>query len=141
MKNKKVINAFFPRNRRGQEGMSITAVIGIILGIVVLVVLVLGFTIGWNKFLPFIFSSNNVENIKTTCSTACATNNEYDYCTLNRTLKAEDLPKIDGKVPKSVKGSCNSFVTNTAYTQYGIERCPQLENEATCQSPSVPSAS
>ena len=111
-------NNFFPKNRRGQE-LSTNAIIMIVIGIIVLVVLVLGFTIGWGKLFPFI-SSNNVENIKTTCSTACATNNMYDYCSLARTLKADDLP--DGKTT----GNCTWFSNNSAYTPYGIEECPGL---------------
>jgi hypothetical protein len=105
-------------NKRGQE-LSTNAIIMIIIGIIVLVVLILGFTMGWNKLLPF-FSSNNVENIKTTCSTACATNNGYDYCSFVRTLKADDLP--DGKTT----GNCTWFSTNPTYTKYGIEACPGL---------------
>ena len=105
-------------NKRGQE-LSTNAIIMIVIGIIVLVVLVLGFTIGWGKLFPFI-SSNNVENIKTTCNTACATNNVYDYCSLVRTLKADDLP--DGKAT----GNCTWFATNTAYAPYGIEECPGL---------------
>ena len=105
-------------DKKGQE-LSTNAIIMIIIGIIVLVVLVLGFTIGWNKLFPFI-SSNNVENIKTTCSTACATNNVYDYCSLVRTLKADDLP--GGKTT----GNCTWFATDGRYTKYGIEECSGL---------------
>ena len=111
------------RNKRGQESSPTPAVIGIILGIVVLVVLVLGFTIGWNRFLPFI-NSNNVENIKTACSTACATVNVYDFCSAPKTLKADDLPSgTNGKVPKSVVGNCTFFSTDPLYTKYAISTC------------------
>ncbi|MCX6749428.1 MAG: hypothetical protein NTW17_01635 [Candidatus Pacearchaeota archaeon] len=105
-------------NKKGQE-LSTNAIIMIVIGIIVLVVLILGFTIGWGKLFPFI-SSNNVENIKTTCSTACATNNMYDYCSLERTLKADDLPG------KKTAGNCTWFATNADYTKYGIETCPGL---------------
>lgn len=124
MQNKKVNNAFFPRNRRGQE-LSTNAIIMIIIGIIVLVVLVLGFTIGWNRLLPFI-SSNNVENIKTGCSTACSTNNQYDYCSLSRTLKADDLPVENGVKPKEKAGTCFFFATETAYVKYGIAPCSTI---------------
>jgi len=115
------------RNKRGQESSPTPAVIGIILGIAVLVVLVLGLTIGWNRFLPFI-NSNNVENIKTACSTACATVNVYDFCSAPRTLKADDLPSgTDGKVPKSVVGNCTFFATNGDYSKYGIALCSGVD--------------
>ncbi len=103
------------------QGLSTNAIILIILGIIVLVVLVLGFTIGWNKILPF-FPSNNVENIKTTCNTACSTANTYDFCSLSRTLKASDLPKGG----KEFVGNCSFFSTEAAYLKYGIETCSSV---------------
>lgn len=109
---------FNMQNKRGQE-LSTNAIIMIIIGIIVLVVLVLGFTIGWNKLLPFVFSSNNVENIKTACSLACSTVNTYDFCSAPRTLKAEDLP---GGI-KEKEGNCNFFSSDRDYLKYGIEPC------------------
>jgi hypothetical protein len=108
-------------NKKGQE-LSTNAIVLIVIGIIVLVILILGFTIGWNKLLPF-FSTNNVENIKTTCSTACATNNLYDYCTLSRTLKADDLPNS----AKEFAGNCTFFATDSDYAKYGIENCNSID--------------
>jgi hypothetical protein len=105
-------------NKRGQ-GLSTNAIILIILGIIVLVILILGFTIGWNRLLPFV-QSNNVDNIKTTCSIACSTNNDFDFCSQNRTLKADGLPGGE------VTSNCNVFATDVAYDIYGIDPCPGL---------------
>ncbi|MEK6840707.1 MAG: hypothetical protein AABX79_02010 [Nanoarchaeota archaeon] len=131
MRNKKVNNAFFPRNRRGQEGMSTATIIGLIIGLVILVVVILGFTMGWDRVFPFFFSTNNVESIKTNCAAACATNNQYSYCTSPRTLKAEDLPAdADDKAQKSVTKTCYFFATTTTpddYSKYGIDECPSIE--------------
>lgn len=118
MNNKKVNNAFFPRNRRGQE-LSTNAIIMIIIGLVVLVVLILGFTLGWDRIFPFFFSSNNIETIKTNCGAACATGNVYNYCQLERKLKAEDLPK------EGINGTCQSF-SGSVYAKYGIDACPTI---------------
>ena len=112
-------------NTKGQ-GLSTNAIILIILGIVVLVILILGFTIGWSKILPF-FPSNNVENIKTTCGTACSTASTYDFCTLPRTLKASDLPAGG----KEFVGNCSFFSTDANYLKYGIETCSSV----TCPAP------
>ncbi len=121
MNNKKVNNAFFPRNRRGQE-LSTNAIIMIIIGLIVLVVLVLGFTIGWNRLLPFV-SSNNVENIKTTCSTACSTNNVYNYCSLIR--------EVNDGVNDKFKETCYNLANDPnskgyASRNYGIETCSTI---------------
>ena len=102
-------------NKRGQ-GLSTNAIILIILGIIVLVILILGFTIGWNRFLPFI-SSNNVENIKTACSIACSTNSIYDFCSQERVLKAGG---------EEVTATCFLLASNEDYAKYGIEDCPAV---------------
>ena len=106
---------FMPQNKKAQE-MSTTTIILIILGVIVLVVLVLGFRIGWDKVLPFL-PSNNVQNVVTACGTACATGSEYDYCTAPRTLKA------DGLAESYRKGTCSKFATNGSYAAYNIESC------------------
>lgn len=108
------------------QGLSTNAIILIILGVVVLVILILGFTIGWSKILPF-FPSNNVENIKTTCGTACSTANMYDFCSLPRTLKATDLPAGG----KEFVGNCSFFSSDAAYLKYGIGTCSSI----TCATP------
>jgi len=105
------------KDKRGQ-GLSVNAIIMIVLGVVVLVVLIIGFTIGWAKLLPFL-STNNVENIKTSCSVACTTGSTYDFCTQSRTLKADDLPTGE----EEVVGNCSFFTTGN-YTKYGIGACP-----------------
>lgn len=109
-------------SKRGQE-LSTNAIIMIVIGIIVLVVLILGFTIGWDKLLPF-FSTNNVQNLQTTCSSACATGNSYDYCTLSRTLKASDLPGSPSN--GQFVGNCTFFATNPNYAKYGIATCTSI---------------
>ena len=122
MNNKKVNNAFFPRNRRGQE-LSTNAIIMIIIGIIVLVVLVLGFTIGWNRLLPFV-SSNNIENVKTGCSTACSTNNNYDYCSLPRSVN----DGVNDKFTETCFNLADLTDTGEKYAgrNYGIAACSTI---------------
>ncbi len=105
------------QNKRGQ-GMSTNTIILLILGIVVLVVLILGFTMGWSKIAPWI-SSNNVDTIVTACEASCTIGSQYDFCTFERDLKADDLP---GDV-KSVKNTCQFFATEEGYGVYGISEC------------------
>lgn len=100
-------------DKRGQ-GLSTNAIILIILGVVVLIILVVGFTLGWDKIAPFL-QTNNVETIKSSCTSACATGNTYGFCTQNRTLKAEGV-KLEDK-------TCFEFATNASYELYGIDEC------------------
>lgn len=117
--------SFFPKNSRGQE-LSTNTIILIILGVAVLVILVIGFSIGWTKVLPFL-SNNNVDTVVNQCAAACTTSDTYGYCTMMRTLNAEDLPNdASGKVQKSVSNTCNFFSTDSNYLKYNVGKCPGL---------------
>lgn len=104
------------RNKRGDTNW---VLISLILGVIVLVILALGLTIGWNKFLPFL-SRNNVDNVKTACSLACSTGNQFDFCSVERDVR-------DG-VNDAFKDTCNGLATNSIYTDrdYGIADCPSI---------------
>ncbi len=120
------------RDRRGQD-LSTSTIILIILGVVVLVILVIGFTIGWQKVLPFL-SSNNVDTIVNQCQASCTTGDVYGFCTLERKLSASDLPKdANGKDQKQVSNTCSFFSTDAGYSKYSIAQCPGL-----CPAPEVP---
>ena len=99
-------------DKRGQ-GLSTNAIILIVLGVVVLVILILGFTMGWERIAPWM-SKDNVDTIVNQCSVACSTQSVYDFCTKTRELKADGLP---GGV-KSFKGNCSYFST--------IKDCPSI---------------
>lgn len=99
-------------NNRGQ-GLSTNAIVLIILAVVVLAVLVIGFTMGWDKLAPWL-DSNNVDTIVQQCSIACATNSVNDYCTKVRTLD-------DGENPE-ITGTCKDFSEMT----YGVEDCSNI---------------
>lgn len=85
---------FFTKNRRGQ-GLPTSTIILLILGVAILVILILGFVIGWNKILPWL-SASNVDDIKTACDNACLMNSEYNFCLSTRNLKSdtEELKEI-----------------------------------------------
>ena len=103
-------------DKRGQ-GLSTNAIILIVLGVVILVVLILGFTMGWEKLAPWM-SKDNVDTIVNQCAVACSTHSVYDYCTKTRELKA------DGE---KIKETCNSFATNKSYEKYGVANCSALQ--------------
>ena len=122
-------------NKRGQ-GLSVNAIILIVLGVVVLAVLIFGFTVGFGKILPFISSGNNVDTIVTACSTACTTNNVLGYCTTPREIKIDattlkainDKAKTDQEVkldPKREEGgySCKELLV---YPDLGVQDCKSI---------------
>ena len=115
------------KNKRGQ-GLSTNAIILIILGVVILVVLIVGFTVGWNKLLPFI-STNNIDTIKTSCGIACSTSSAFDYCSVEREVK-------DGENDKFSE-TCYNLAEMTdagekyAGRNYDIEACPSVSCSGT----------
>jgi len=101
-------------NKRGQ-GLSVNAIILIVLGVVVLAVLVVGFTVGWQKILPFV-STNNVDTLVTTCGIACSTNSQFGFCINKRDLKAGDV---------SIKDvTCNYLAEEQK--KYGVASCGSI---------------
>ena len=100
------------KNKRGQ-GMSVNTIILIVLGLIVLVVLILGFTMGWGNIKGWISSSNNVKSIAEQCSVACTTEDKYNYCFMKRELKSETETLTDT--------SC--YVLNKVKPEYGIMDC------------------
>ena len=117
------------RSKRGQ-GLSTNAIVLMVLGVIILVVLAVGFTVGFGKIAPWL-SSNNVDTVVTGCSIACSTDNIYEFCSLERSLKADDLPSGG----KEVVGTCNNYANgkkNPKYAMYGIQECPALASEDAC---------
>ena len=106
-------------NKKAQ-GMSISTIILLILGLVILVILILGFVKGWDKILPFIGGGNNLDTLKNACGGACATGAQYDFCSVKRQVK-------DG-VNDKFEATCNDLATKATYSsrQYGIVPCPNL---------------
>jgi hypothetical protein len=105
-------------NKKAQ-GMSTSTIILLILGLVILVVLILGFTMGWNKLVPFL-SSNNIETIKNSCGIACSTGSQFEFCSVLREVK-------DG-MNKKFETTCQGLITDPVYSArgYGIESCLDL---------------
>ncbi len=98
-------------NKRGQ-GLSTNAIILIVLGVFVLAILILGFTLGWGKIAPWI-STNNVDDVVTACNVACSTNSQFDFCSVKRDLKADS--------DKFKDVTCNYL--SKVQKQYGVGEC------------------
>ena len=125
-------------NKRGQ-GLSVNAIIMIVLGVVVLAVLALGFTMGWGNIKDRIAPSNNVKTVVDACSLACNTNSQFDYCTYPREIKIggdalEVMKDKDGKVLviKDKKYSCKDLLN---YPNFGITECASVTCPAETENP------
>ena len=105
-------------NKRGQ-GLSTNAMVLIILAIVVLVILIMGFTIGWSKFSGFLGGGDNVDTIATQCGIACSTQSVFGFCAKERELNTGE---------ESFTDNCNNFATGDQYADklFGIKECGNL---------------
>lgn len=115
--------------KRGKkaQGLSVTTLILIVLGVLVLVMLISGFLLGWNKILPFINPPNNVQSIASACLTQCSLNAKFDYCTQTREINFED-----DSIGDIVSGESYSCYELAKEDSLGIDKCeglcPELES-------------
>jgi len=107
-------NEKFLMNKRGQ-GLSVNAIILIILGLVVLVMLIIGFTIGWSGIKSFV-SKDNSDTIVTACNIACSTNSQNSFCDTKREVTK------DGVTLKDV--TCNYLAKKQP--NYKVESCSAI---------------
>ncbi len=92
------------------QGLSVTTIILIILGVVVLVVLIIGFTQGWGSVKEFFTGGQSeLSQISTQCSVACATGDKVSWC-------QQRTAEVDGE---DVKGTCTHF----ASLDKGVDEC------------------
>lgn len=130
-------------NKRGQ-GLSTNAIILIVLGVVILAVLILGFTVGWSKILPFV-STNNIDNIRTSCKVACSIDAEFDFCSAKRELRAGDVNLkevtcnflaekqsnygiVDGGIESCGSIQCGAILSNAVTEKGAMDICPEDSN-------------
>ena len=106
--------------------MTISFIIFIALGVLVLMLMVYGFTTGWNNMFGNILNlgggSSNVGSITLACSSAAATNQIHAYCKEIRTLKFGD--------GKTTKGTCYAFKSKGKISpSETITSCPDSEDK------------
>ena len=79
-------------NKRGQE-LSVTTIVLIAIGIIVLVLVVLGITIGWENLLKKIgfFQGSDLVAMITACKIAAASNDASAYCQI-KSVKIDKTP-------------------------------------------------
>jgi hypothetical protein len=116
----KYVSLFISMKKRGQQ-LSITAVILIVLGIFVLIFLIIGVTVGWNKIMPWINPSNNVKSISDACKLACSTQTVYDFCTMKREVKLDKDTAEELELKVNIKATCEELSTD--YPDLGIDNC------------------
>ncbi len=120
-------------NKSGQQ-MTLGTIIAIVLGIVVLVLLVWGFSTGWNnmwnKVTSYGAGSDNTGTIVQSCALKCSTGNHYGFCNQLMDVKTGDGYENNSVTCNELSSGEVSFTkkggsTSTPLT-IGVEPCSSL---------------
>ena len=111
-------------NKKGQE-LSTTTIILLVLGVLILVVLIIGFSTKWTAFKNLI-SPTNVDNMVEDCNTACGLNSKYSFCSAERLLRVNE-DKLE------IKTSCAVLAEDSNFEKYSVEGCPAIECDLKCE--------
>ncbi len=106
-------------NKKGAE-LAIGTIVMIILALVVLVVIIYGFTIGWGNLWENIVGYGggqvNVQTVVQACQVACSTQSVYDYCTKFRNVVFQEKSKTE-------KLNCHSLQQRNV----GLDFCDNID--------------
>lgn len=115
------------------QGLSINAIILIVLGILVLVLLIVGFTMGWNRIFPFISPAANVQEVSDQCALKCSMNAKFDFCSLPREINMDRTTAEAVGLDRTITATCADLAQNPTYKSVlGIKDCPGL-CDASCK--------
>lgn len=123
------------KNKKGQD-LSIGTLILIVLGVIVLVILILGFSVGWGKMwekINIFSGGTSVNEVVTACNLAASQGNKYGYCQEFKSVKinneveylnCQDEARIASNIETKI--NCNEAQKDarTSATWY----CEQLKN-------------
>lgn len=118
-------------DKKGQ-GLQLSTIILIVLGIAVLVFLIFGFYTGWSnlweRITNFAGGKSNLDTIKQGCAVACTGQAQSDWCNDVRTVRFGKEVTVagvnDGKAYKSRTGTCEDFVTKSKeYPGLSVDSC------------------
>ncbi len=95
-------------NKKGFE-LAISTIIILVLAIIILVALVIGFTIGFQKFWEGIkgVSGSESDNIAKMCRSQCDLENKNSFCCENKTLNGGKIKCSDGSLGIDCNINCD----------------------------------
>ncbi len=130
MLNERGRGKFLMKNKKGQD-LSTSTIILLVLGVIILVILIIGFSTGWSFFKNIILPTT-VDTVIQDCSTACGTAQKYSFCSADRTLRVNEK-KLE------VKTSCYVLANLASFAEYNIQQCPAIDCALTCEQISIDS--
>lgn len=118
-------------DKKAQE-LSTNTIILLILGLIILVVLIFGFSTGWSFFKNLV-SPTNVDSIVEECASVCGLKQEFAFCSAERTLRVNEEDLL-------VKTSCAVLSNTPELARYNVQKCPAIQCNLACETISVDSA-
>ncbi len=121
------------KNKRGQD-LSIGTLILIVLGVIVLVLLILGFSIGWSNLwekINIFGASSSLGDVVTACNLAVNSQNTFDYCQNFRQVRVDGKTQYVNCEDGRIKEQLNSPLSCGNETQVNnliIAKCATLNS-------------
>ncbi|MBU0760874.1 MAG: hypothetical protein KJ600_02225 [Nanoarchaeota archaeon] len=123
-------------NKRGQD-LSIGTLILIVLGIVVLVLLILGFSLGWSNLWEKIniFGGTSIGTVATQCEIDVTQGNTYDFCQSFKKVKVDGKTEYlnckDGRIDSTLDTKLNCPAAPGGASSLEVWYCNELKNKET----------
>jgi hypothetical protein len=90
--------------------MTVGTLVIIVMALILLVILVLGFTTGWknlwDRITTFGGGENDIQTAIEACQISCAKQSEYEFCNRNLKVIDEDDADGDGSVKDTISVKC-----------------------------------
>jgi len=116
-------------NMEKRADTSVAAIVAIVLGVVVVVFLIFGFSTGWGNLWERITNvaggDSNIDAVRSGCEVACLGKNIEAYCNDVRDIRYGDNVNVTSGASES--GTCNQIAKNSAsFNGINIASCSQI---------------
>ncbi len=90
------------------QGLSINTIVLLILAVLVMVLIIAGFTMGWDKLFERLkgstVTSSNIDAIVQACMLKCTTQQTYEFCNAKNVVKGiSELSRAEGYTCNELK--------------------------------------
>ena len=130
-------------DKKAQQ-ITLSTLIMIVLGVVVLALLIYGFNVGWGNIFDNVnqyTGSSNVDTVRSACALACSqgeTGGQSAYCTEERKVKFGTELELgkDKKKESGVTTNCKDLAINSDYDSLNIADCSAITCPTAPEKPS-----
>jgi hypothetical protein len=110
-------------NNKKAQGLSLNTIVLLILAVLVLVLIVAGFAMGWGNMWQRVegfFSKGNLDATIATCNIQCTTNQVNEFCNVPRSVKGANSEPIN---LANGDYTCNALRSSLAGKNVNLDDC------------------